>query len=309
MLLGKCISESFIEALKYKKYCEAEQMILDALHKLNLDNQIYSYIIEKNDKMYITYQFTEIGDGSINKVLIDTTIDSLIPHMEKTISRIDIGSKAVNKLNNLLRDSRIAKDGYISVQYKWGTNKYSTVSDWDYGNIKIKLSDMALDYLISAYKLDEELTELRDIISKFDWDSNIIEFIKAFNDFELHRRLSVTIKDYDITKLLTDNMFNTADILDMIKNNSTSKKGIQKFKSVFVVNELGSFIAIIDWVVDYSKKDIAVNIQDEKVIDVENTRFVSDHSIYSRIELRALISDDVKNSLFGSEALVNTLEI
>lgn len=309
MELSKHIENSFIDAIKDKRFTDAESIITKALQELNVSISIYCYIVEKNGKAYIVYHFNDIGDGSLNKVIIDTSIDSLIPHMDKTIRRIEIGSVAINKLNGLLKESRIAKDGEINIQYKWGVNKYSIISDWDYRNIKIKLSDMALDSLINAYNQDKDLGEISGVINKYDWNNNLIEFIKSFNDFELHRKISVTLKDYDITKILNDNMFNTNDILEMIKSNSNTTTGKQKFKSVFIVNELGLFAAILNWVVDYSKKEINVTIQDEKVIDLENARFVSDHSIYSRIERRAIISDDIKNSIFIDESISKTLEI
>ena len=115
-----------------------------------------------------------------------------------------------------------------------------------------------MDYLISAYENDAELSKLKDIISRNDWDDNIVQFIKAFNDSELHRELGITLKEYDIIKILTDNMFNTKDIIELIKNNDNNT-GKQRFKSVFVVNELGLFAAILNWVVDYSKEEIDIN--------------------------------------------------
>lgn len=164
-----------------------------------------------------------------------------------------------------------------------------------------------MDYLISAYENDDELSKLKDIISRNDWDDNIVQFIKAFNDSELHRELGITLKEYDIIKILTDNMFNTKDIIELIKNNDNNT-GKQRFKSVFVVNELGLFAAILNWVVDYSKEEIDIHIQDEKVLDIENSRFVSDHSIYSRIERRVLIPDDIKNSIFGDSTVTKSVE-
>ena len=304
---NRYIDDSFIESIKNSDYVQAQRIIVDELRKLDLETHINCYITDKNNRSFIVLYFNNDEDGGINKVIIDVSTDSLDSHIDKAIKRIDLGSKAIKKLNSILKEYRITNDGYLNIQYKWGANKYSIIGDWDYRNIKIKLNDIAMDYLISAYENDDELSKLKEIISRNDWDDNIVQFIKAFNDSELHRELGITLKEYDIVKILTDNMFNTKDIIELIKNNDNNT-GKQRFKSVFVVNELGLFAAILNWVVDYSKEEIDIQIQDEKVLDIENSRFVSDHSIYSRIERRVLIPDDIKNSIFGDSTVTKSVE-
>jgi hypothetical protein len=73
------------------------------------------------------------------------------------------------------------------------------------------------------------------------------------------------------------------DVQNIIDSNSNST-GVQRLKSVQIINQLGIFAGVVIWDIDYDAKKINIDILDDKVMDAENGRIISDHSLYSRIE-------------------------
>lgn len=252
----------------------------------------------KEGKYYILFKFKDT-EGSICKGAYAVAMTEFKNSMYNLIDRIENGEKAVKTLNDALKKRQYEHGAPLNIAYKWNSSKQCSISDWDYNNIKIKLNDLSLDSLTAEYKKDTAGCNIENMVKELVWDGNIVSFVRDFNKFTLHSKLGITFGSSEIERILTENMLNTSDVLDIVRKQSRVS-GIQKFKSVFKVNELGKFLVILLWNVDYVKKSITTSIMGDKALDIENNRFISDHNLFSRIESRATISKEIIDSVFMS---------
>lgn len=245
--------------------------------------------------LILEYKVMDIEDKfafAISTDGYDTFISSIISILYMLIE----GSRAVSELNSLIHVAQSSKGASVMVTYKLGiTDKFCKVCDWDYNRIKIKLSKAAITQLISLSA--DGLLET--VVSETDWLLTIGKYIVGFNNLHIHEKINAVMNSTDIEKILTSNMLSTDDVITAITR-CKSDTGTQEFKSVSIIKELGKFIAVTLWRVDYSKKSIAVRLMSDKVFDAENDRFISDRDIVDRVERKINVSDQLVNRIFGA---------
>lgn len=237
-------------------------------------------IVNKGNSLFVLFKFID-RDGSNCKGGIKVE-NSLYETYNYIIKSITTGQEAIRQLNLLISTKQMENGNMLSFKYRWGFGNDCAISYWDYTNIHIRLSRKSVDILVNYL---ENGLDISDILTGLTWDDNIIMFIGNYNNYSISTGLSSELDNSDIISLLTENMLNDSDIEDIITKNKTSNS-TQKLKSAYIINELGCFGAIVIWDVDYENKKVIKNILDDRVIDIENKRFVSDHSLFSRIEQR-----------------------
>ena len=247
-------------------------------------------IIINEEKSFLLYRFEDY-DGNTCKggrVVEGSIIDTV----EKLLYDIIKCNYMLSKLNEIIENIRTSNGILLRVKFKWGSYKETSVAYWDYTTVVIKLSDQSIDELTSNYsdKEEENLEFLSELTKDFSWSSNIIDFLKEYNNYNIAIKLKSCITA-SIQKVLVENMLTQSNIQELIKKNS-GKLTTQHIKSVFILPELGLFAAILLWDIDYENKRVSIEILDDKVLDIENGRFVSDYSLYSRIRQKILSSSD-----------------
>lgn len=242
----------------------------------------------------ISFKLSKIED-KFTFILGRDGYDKFLQTMANVVYMITEGARAVGELNKQIHEAQSSKGASTVILYRWGiTDKFCKVFDWDYDKVKIKLSKTSMMQLIDLV----DAGELSNYIDNTDWSISIKGLISQFNRIPLHEKINAAMATTDIEKILTENMLSVEDIVAVI-GRSKGKTGIQEIKSVSVVKELGKFIAIANWKIDYSKKAISMQIMNNKVLDIENDRFISDRDILDRMDKKLNISSQISSRMFG----------
>ena len=127
-----------------------------------------------------------------------------------------------------------------------------------------------------------------------------MSLIDTFDSIELHKELGAVLDNSDDVELLSRNMLTTDDVLSYIKEYSAEHTtGTQTITSFKVIDELGLFGVLVEWNIDYDSKTVDLHILDNKVLDIENKRVISDNTLCTRIYHRVNISQAIKDNLFA----------
>ena len=255
----------------------------------------------KGGEVYLLCKYlNKANKGCKGGFKVNETMDI---ELNKLLTLISKGEKALEVLNNKLDELRVESGILTSLSYRWGMGKKDSIAYWDYTNLVIRLSDESLNKLIELADSETFEDDLGKQIHDFKWSDNIIEVIKEYNTLTISGILSSRIDNSSIENILTTNMLSYDDVHNLIMK-SDKQSGSQKLKSVQIISELGLFAAIVLWNIDYETHKISVDILDEKVIDIENSRFVSDYSLYSRIEQKIINQADSIASEFSTNTRI-----
>lgn len=275
--------------------------LLDELldKEINRINEgIYFNAKEIKDKTYITYMIEDKLSQTYIKGMIDASLENLSGHLEELLEDVIVGIEAIKYINDKLREGRIQGNGELSIQYQWGYDRECSINDWDYNNIKIKLSKESLNILIDLYQND--IDKITECIDEQEWDLNILKYLDNILGFSTNRLLELTNIADNLKEDLTNNMFNRNNIINLIRNNAKSI-GKQRFKSTHLIDELGAYIAIVYWDVDFSKRTIDMQIQENRIIDLEDMQFIYDNALYKKLESRIILNKEELNRLIGDK--------
>lgn len=307
-----------IEGTAIAQYCNRTEFDIEALNtevgeaNIALSNlvktelggieyfDISAYIKDKDTEKHLIMIF-EFRISTVQEKFLYTVpkegYDKFITDLSSLIYLISEGMKAVAELNKLVAEKQNEKGSSVIISYKWGiTDRFCKINDWDYDRLKIKLSKPSILQLIDLV----ESGKLGDYIEDTDWTKSIKQFISEFNKSSLHEKISAVINTNNIERILTDNMLSTEDVVAYIKRN-VDQNGTQMFKTVEVLSELGKFIAIVKWKVDYTKGKISIKLDGDKVFDVDNDRFTADRDIVDRVIKKIDISKKLEEALFSGK--------
>lgn len=206
--------------------------------------------------------------------------------MEELVSQIVNGEYAIEELNKALEKSKIQNGSTLSLRFKWGNGKNAAISYWDYNNIEISCDKSALDKIIQMWK-ESDLEWVKGV----SWDNSVVDIVSGYNKSGIGKMLESRLESNNPMEELTRCMMNREDIIRIA---NSGYEGSYRVKSVEAVKELGQFICIVVWDMDFSSKEIGFNILDNTVIDVENNRFVTDQ-LFDRVERRIFNSIEESN--------------
>lgn len=207
--------------------------------------------------------------------------DKFIRNLSEFINISVLGSEAVDYLNDKIEDIQSNTKSSLAFSYMISMMDENTdIYEWDYDKIKIRLSKKATIQLINKYRDGE----LDDCIEKTDWSLKLCDFVERFNSLQLHEAMNITLESSDIEKELIRNMVSSNDVKLVI--DKIEKDAVTNIKTVSLINELGKFIVICNWKVDRGK--VSLDIMDNKVLDIENNRFVCSRDIVDRLRDKIL---------------------
>lgn len=274
---------------------------LNALASKMSDISELSFSIKsKGEKSYILFKFKDLTGYKCNGSM---EIGESIPETVDRIASVIVDSQwALKSINDIFERIQTENGLILSVKYKFGYGKYATVAYWDYSHIIIKLNADSVNQLIEINGNSEQLDNLAKKLQNTKYPDSVPEFLTWFNGNDVNKQFGMIMNYKSIPEALTDNMLSRKDVLDIIEKNKGGK-GTQKLKSVEVMDQLGLFVALIIWNIDYERSEVSIDIMNDSVIDIENSRFVSDHSLYSRIEQRIFEGVESDTEKLGMKAI------
>lgn len=273
---------------------------LSNLVKVQYDNVAqfdtkYSVSNTKDGKQYsFKFKFSISGtDYSTDFVLSQDGYDKMLKDISNLVSIIIEGSKAVDELNKLIQDIQFNNGSAVQIIYRFGLDKFCMISSWDFDKINVRLGETAIMQLIELRDNDE----LEETVRQSDWQYTIVRFILNFNSIPFHKRINAINEITSFEGMLLENMLETDKIPFMVRC-SRGNTGTQVIRTVSIIKELGKFLVLIDWYIDYSRKSISMSIVNDKVLDLEDDRFISDREIVNRIEKKIDIPENIQTKLF-----------
>ncbi len=248
------------------------------------------------ESVALIFTFKPIANGSEKYMLqvLRNSFGKFKTEFETIMYLILDGSSAVIELNSLVKEAQQEHGALVAINYRWNiSDKVCSIADWDYDRLKVRMNRSSVLELINI----RNEGHLGELISSCNWILSIKEFIKTFNENQFHCKVGAVLDVSDIEKVLTSNMLSIDDLTAVIRKNKNSQ-GTQTFKTVSIIKELGKFIVICRWVIDYGKKSLSMQIMGDKIFDIENDRFISDRGICNRIEQRLTIPQSILDMIF-----------
>lgn len=274
------------------KKCDLENKIRS---ELNIDN--FSIDFEhRDDKLCIIYSFYHADNYKSRSGFIVNN-DTFIDDLAKNIFDIHDSLKALTILNSL-ESIKFDNKSKIQIEYVWGNSIYSRIYYWDYNKIVISLSRESNQRLLDIYRDGEETFKLKinEMINSEIHNLNIVKAINSLSDTVLGKQLGIKFESSLDIELLRC-MINRADAIKICRY--SDKKSNIKMQVVENINQLGNFIVLCDWDINFKKKKIDIKIRDEKVIDIAENDIISNYTICSKIEQSIKLSDIENDNIFN----------
>lgn len=274
----KGISSEFDRMIVVEWLNNFASLVVNNIDALVFDADTY------NNNLYLMFNYSSYLGASKGSLQVQNNI---IDTLDYILDLIIKGEQALRVINKKLSDLKDSNGSILSIKYCPGFGAFARVGYWDYTNLVIKLSLDSMDKLASYVSTEDIERDIIEAVEGLSWTEYAPLFIEKFNSLRINYILKAKMNYSSISDALIDNMISLQDVRRVLLSGKFTI-GEQQITSVFVVKELGTFIAIVIWRVDYGSKKVSINVLDNKVIDIENKRFVSDHSLYSRIEQRVL---------------------
>lgn len=289
--------QKYIDSQDFKHIGQDEiQQIIDnvlnscAIKGLNLQYK------EVDGMHFMLVQFRD-SSGEKCRGAFQFSINAIAQNICDSLDEIQDQLIAIDSLNAMVNAKQYSSDNTFSVSYCWGSDYKCSIEDWSYQYIKVKLSRDSCEKLRMIVKDDPKLLQNR--IDDTDFGNNAAETVSNFNSMPIHTELAAMLWTSSVEKALTQNMLQMDDAIGIVRE-SQNTAGIQNIKIVVPFNELGQFLAIMTWVVDYQDKSIKQTILEEKLLDIENKKYILDSQIYNRVEKRLILQKDTLDELFSN---------
>lgn len=289
--------QKFIDSQDFKHIGqdEIQQIIDNVLESCTIKGLNLQY--KESDGMH--FMLVQFRDSSGEKCrgAFQFGLNSIAQNICDSLDEIQDQLIAIDSLNAMVSARQYQSDNQFTVRYCWGSDYKCSIDDWQYQYIKVKLSKDSCEKLRLLVKDDQELLQLRT--NETDFGSNAAETVSNFNSMPIHSELAAMLWTSQVEKALTQNMVQMDDAIQAIRD-SQYNAGIQHIKVVIPFNELGQFLVVADWAVDYEDKSIKQTIVEEKLLDVENKKYILDSQIYNRVEKRLMLQKETLDELFNS---------
>lgn len=289
--------QKFIDSQDFKHIGqdEIQQIIDNVLESCTIKGLNLQYK-EADGMHFMLVQFRD-SQGEKCRGAFQFSLNSIAQNICDSLDEIQDQLIAIDSLNAMVSARQYQSDNQFTVRYCWGSDYKCYIDDWQYQYIKVKLSKDSCEKLRLLVKDDQELLQLRT--NETDFGSNAAETVSNFNSMPIHSELAAMLWTSQVEKALTQNMVQMDDAIQAIRD-SQYTAGIQHIKVVIPFNELGQFLVVADWAVDYQDKSIKQTIVEEKLLDVENKKYILDSQIYNRVEKRLMLQKETLDELFNS---------
>lgn len=264
-------------------------------HKLEIELDVHDIdfdIVTRKNGDYIKYTFNDNREYKCAYAIntgTDNFPDSFVEHMEI----IKDGLEAVKVLNKVADDLADESAILFDVQYQWGRGTECNISYWDYSKVIFRLSNnslLELVRLMNDANVDFEDT-MRDLLkSSFSGIDNIVKCVTEFNRVELHNRIGAHING-SLEDILSNNMITREDAIKLCKK-FVSTNGVQKITVLNIVKQLGNFLVLQLWDIDYKNKEIETSIIGDRIIDLDSSSILSNETLRDRLDNILKLSKD-----------------
>lgn len=253
------------------RYCEVKDMKFSIVFKVNgFKTQKCNVEIPRKGFEYLNQWFLDLLN-----LFIDT-------------------ENIVYELNNKVKEIQRRDGAYCSVNYlcDYTRKDSAAVSSWGYDNICFGIG---MNILIKMKKLDN-IQDMVNSASGF-YSGSIKEMLTNFNEVELHKKIGANIEN-DTKHILCSSYKSMNDVIKYIMNNRR-RNDIQNITSCTYIDELGKFIVLCNWEVNYETRKIDIKIVNGKIYDIENDRFICRGDVYDRIDKRVQLPELRSPIIFG----------
>lgn len=209
----------------------------------------------------------------------------------------------LENINRRVKEWQMEHGGYISISYKasFGQHMEATVSDWDYNNLKFSVNWNSILNLGNQSDIQQVIDSTNNYYA-----GTLGQIINGFNDCELHRKMKSWLSGTPIT-ILKDTHNTLDDLVNLVHNRINRKKRIA-LRSSASFEGLGQFVALFDWIVDFTKRRIDIKIVEDKVYDAESDKFIRDGDVYAMVKKRIQLPQEILPIVFGDTSIEAVLE-
>lgn len=208
-------------------------------------------------------------------------------------SFIDI-ENIVYELNSLVRNyqNEHGTDCQITYGCDYTRKDEARLAKWDYSGIKFEIGMNKLLNLCRMGTVKQLFANSTDY-----YESSIIKAVKNFNTVPLHAALGAKITG-DPRKMLSSCYKNINEVIRHIIQNR-GRNDAQVIPVCTYIDELGKFLVLTQWEVNYDTHNIDIDIVNKKIYDIESDRFISQGDIYDRIYKRVQLPEYRSPVIFG----------
>lgn len=220
--------------------------------------------------------------------------DYLVEWFTSCISNFILCENNIQVWNNAVKDSANSGSRECNCVYEvdYVRRNQCRLVSWSYDKICVGIGmDMVL-------KLSEHLkTHMLNFQHTNYYNGSIKDLLEQFNEFEMHRiigaRLNGSVKD-----LLCGTKLSMNDAIRKIMKSRT-RRGVQNLITCTYINELGEYIVLCKWKVDYDNRELDISIQDGKILDLQKGTFYYCGEIFNKIEKRVQLPEGRAPIIFG----------
>ncbi|MBR1455434.1 MAG: hypothetical protein IJ593_12455 [Lachnospiraceae bacterium] len=252
----------------------------------------------KDNKKYFYYYFnTSIINNSYSGFVFDTNSfeDKLTHHM----LNLSDGIQAIKIINDSI-DKYCKGNNTVHLEYLYGRGDESVVNFWNYKSIIVELGKKSKDNILLEYRKGEDYFKsfVKNIVANnSELNNDITYIIYHFNELDINKKLGISLSSNDLTSELTRCMLSRNDVINYLTECEHNRT--LELYSVEIVQQLGTFIALVLWKVDFKKSNISIELVNECVIDADGKEIVTNYSICNRVEKYLELKDDERKKIFN----------
>lgn len=200
----------------------------------------------------------------------------------------------IDEINSIIKAKQLRDGAFCSVKYicDYTRKDSASVVSWDYKNLCFGL----------GMNIVKNLSNLSDMhyginpTSKY-YSGSIKEMVEYFNSFDMHKKICATL-DGDVHSNLCKAYYTMNDAIRIIMKNKF-RSDSQNIVTCTYIDELGKYIVLCNWNVDYRRRKIDITVVDSKIYDIENDKFIGKGDIYERIDARVQLPELRSPIIFG----------
>ena len=215
--------------------------------------------VSKNDDgaVLISFYTDQYKENAIYKFKIDSTENTDIIDWAK---RVYLEIESVCKLNAAF--NKVYSN--FNIEYRWSDRNESEIAEWDYHSIAIRLSKESINMLVHYF---EDENDIEDAVKA---DINDIgSYLKNIDIIEINKYIGLKLSS-KFEEALTKNMLSPYDIFDIVAENTKGKKSLRCIVDIYSID----MIAVVDIDINYKSKEVSINIEENKVLDIREFKTI-----------------------------------
>lgn len=204
----------------------------------------------------------------------------------------------IDEINSIVKAKQLRDGAFCSVKYvcDYTRKDSSSVVSWDYKNLCFGLGMNIVKNLSSLSDMHYGINPT----SKY-YSSSIKEMVECFNSFDMHKKIGATLSG-DVHSNLCKAYYTMNDAIRIIMKNKF-RSDVQSIVTCTYIDELGKYIVLCNWNVDYRRRKIDITVVDSKIYDIENDKFICKGDIYERIDAMVQLPELRSPIIFGDMSI------